>query len=98
MVIDWINGGDTSSTENDCVSLNGGEALSVTRTEMKLLLPGKERAGIQVNRPFVGFTAAPLGAPASRLNVNTCGGESKSKTEFVKLTSFNGYVVRLAMA
>src|SRR5580765_7037 len=61
-VFGWLT---TTAMVSD--ALEGGEALSVTRTVIKLVLLPGDLGGVQVKTPVLGLMSAPAGAPASRL-------------------------------
>src|ERR1043166_7728080 len=71
-----------TTTWNERVALRLGVPLSVTRTVTMFVL-GSD--GVHVNKPLLASMAAPAGAPASRVNVNVCGGWSVSVALIAKL-------------
>src|SRR3954465_8558250 len=83
-----MGGEFTSWTKMRIVSatLAGGVPLSVTLTVMKFVAPPCVSSGVHVNTPLVGLLLAPIGAPASRLQVSACAGKSGSVAELVKLS------------
>src|SRR6185503_15611892 len=79
-------------------SLAGGDPSSVTRTVIGLVLGPCASLGVQVKRPLLELIEAPLGAPASRLNVRVCAGTSLSEALAEKEISAFSATVRLVMA
>src|SRR5688572_15021586 len=78
-------------------SLAGGLKLSLTWT-VTALLPGScVTLGVQVKRPSV-VMLAPWGAPAPRVKVRICGGESGSVAVVAKLSNVPGLTVLLPIA
>ena len=70
-----------------------GTPLSVTRTTMAFVLGPCDSSGVQENNPVTASMVAPVGAPASRLNVSDWTGKSLSDALTVKLTVlFSGNV------
>ena len=78
---------------NVCAALNCGEPLSVTRTVIEFVPGLCANVGVQVNTPDAGSTAAPTGAPGSRLNVNVCAGIFASLAILVMVNVFDAYTV-----
>ena len=81
--ISWITGADATVTAKDFVSCNGGKPLSVTRTVRLVVVFASAPGGCHVNTPVTGSTAAPAGAPGSRLYVSVFAGISASVAELV---------------
>src|SRR5689334_14088661 len=85
-------------TTNVFASLMGGEPLSVTRTVILLVAGPWDSDGIQVKTPPLALTAAPAGAPASRLNVSVLDGRSGSVAVTVNESNVPSFTVRFVIA
>ena len=66
-VTDWMTGRASTVTTKVLVVLTGGELLSVTITEMLLVLGPCASVGVQRKMPVAGFTLALVGAPMPRV-------------------------------
>src|SRR5262245_8837976 len=78
-------------------SLNGEEALSVTRSVTALVLGPCDSPGVQVKTPLLALMLAPAGAPGSRLNVSACAGKSESVAPAVKVNRPPSFTTWLAI-
>ena len=70
--------GSFTVMENVSESLRLGEPSSVTVTVTEKTPGPWDSLGVQLNRPVNGSMLAPLGAPGSKLKVNTLAGTSLS--------------------
>src|SRR5204863_7378290 len=96
VTMDWRTGRLTTIIVKDFKSLIMGDPSSATRT-VKTFVPMAASVGVQLKSPLVGLTEAPVGAPASRLNVSTLTGMSGSAAIAVKVTGLPAYTVRSAI-
>ena len=80
------------------MALRAGNPLSVTRIVTELTLGPCASVGVHVKTPVPGSIPAPTGAPASRLKLKVCAGESESVAAARKLSSAPSLMVLLPMA